>query len=198
MPDRYSSFAALEAGEVLGVDYRIRIQDRGTSIIIIAPHGGYIEPVTSQIAEAIAAEDLSLYLFEGVRSGRPHSDLHITSSKFDEPQGVSLVGRTETAIAVHGRSNDGRATIWMGGRDVALRNAITAALKSAGFEAAFDPAHLPGLDSTNICNRSRNRAGVQLELPRSLRDQVDADPERMATLVSAIRSAALDNQGRER
>jgi len=192
MPDKYSSFEALEAGEILGADYRIHLEDRGAPIAVIAPHGGYIEPGTSQIAEAIAADTLSFYSFEGLKKGRPHGDLHITSSKFDEPQGVALVGSAVAVVAIHGRANDGSPTIWMGGRDEKMRDAIMAALKSAGFSATFDPGHLPGLNPNNICNRSRNGAGVQLELPLSLRGQLEANPEQMTAFASAVRNVVKD------
>jgi phage replication-related protein YjqB (UPF0714/DUF867 family) len=53
-------------------------------VAIIAPHGGKIEPGTSEIAAAIAGDDYSLYRFQGLRD-RPREELHITSAKFDEP-----------------------------------------------------------------------------------------------------------------
>lgn len=42
--DRYQSFAALEAGEVLGVDYIIVAEQRQSGIAVVAPRGGQIEP----------------------------------------------------------------------------------------------------------------------------------------------------------
>jgi hypothetical protein len=68
MGDRYARFAALAAEETLGVHYRIRLADRGTPFVVLAPHGGKIEPGTSQIAAAIARDDDSLYGFEGALS----------------------------------------------------------------------------------------------------------------------------------
>ncbi|MBU0465554.1 MAG: poly-gamma-glutamate hydrolase family protein [Proteobacteria bacterium] len=38
--DKYSDFKTLAANEILNQDYRIRIQDLGSNITIIAPHGG--------------------------------------------------------------------------------------------------------------------------------------------------------------
>ena len=69
MPDRYRRFADLAANECLGVDYRIRVEDRGTPFVILAPHGGWIEPGTSEIAEALAGTDLSFYAFEALKNG---------------------------------------------------------------------------------------------------------------------------------
>ncbi|WP_261338761.1 poly-gamma-glutamate hydrolase family protein [Rhizobium leguminosarum] len=47
-----------------GVDFRIGVTR--IPVAIVAPHRGHIEPHTSEIAAAIAGEDFSLYLFEGL------------------------------------------------------------------------------------------------------------------------------------
>ena len=84
-----------------GVDFSIRVMPRETSAAIIAPHGGMIEPGTSDIAAAIAGNDYGLYCFEGLRD-RPHRDLHITSANFREPKCVELVAGCDLVVAVHG------------------------------------------------------------------------------------------------
>ena len=38
-------------------DFRVRVRRSKSDTVIIAPHGGGIEPGTSEIAEAIAASD---------------------------------------------------------------------------------------------------------------------------------------------
>jgi len=43
---------------------------------------------TSTIAVAIAANDYCLYRFEG-RKRRENRDLHVTSTHFDEPEGLT-------------------------------------------------------------------------------------------------------------
>jgi len=53
--DKYANFAALSAVYQEGVDYRIVIERRRSPVLIAAPHGGFIEPATSQIAAAIAS-----------------------------------------------------------------------------------------------------------------------------------------------
>ncbi|SFD31279.1 Protein of unknown function [Tropicimonas isoalkanivorans] len=84
MTDRYNSFFELAANERLDIDYRIQVLDRGSETVILAPHGGWIEPDTSEIATAIAGSDISFYAFEALRIG-PHGQFHITSHRFDEP-----------------------------------------------------------------------------------------------------------------
>ncbi|WP_366936199.1 poly-gamma-glutamate hydrolase family protein [uncultured Nitratireductor sp.] len=81
MADRYKCFAELTANERLGIDYRICVEDRGAQLVVFAPHGGWIEPNTSEIAEAVAGLDFSFYAFEGLEN-RPHTDLHITSHRY--------------------------------------------------------------------------------------------------------------------
>jgi phage replication-related protein YjqB (UPF0714/DUF867 family) len=62
--DKYFTFAELAAGEDPSA-YRIVSMPRGSAVAIIAPHGGNIEPGTSELARAVAGQELSLYLFEG-------------------------------------------------------------------------------------------------------------------------------------
>lgn len=186
MVDRYRSYEELAANERLGIDYRIRVKDCGTSVVIMAPHGGRIEPGTSEIAEAVAETDFSFYAFEALRLGA-HNELHITSHRFDEPEAVALLGRTRTSIAIHGRKNGGRASVWLGGRAVALRDTIGASLRDAGFQAEFNK-QLPGLNRLNICNRTLSGQGVQLELPQSLRHRLNEDASMLEAFSHAIRA----------
>ena len=89
MTDRFQNYADLSAEMLRDDDYQIRAEDRSSAVVIIAPHGGTIEPETSLIAEAIAGRDHSYYLFEALKAGA-HGDFHITSHRFDEPQALEL------------------------------------------------------------------------------------------------------------
>jgi hypothetical protein len=80
-------------------------------VAIIAPHGGKIEPWTSAIATAIAADDYCLYCFEG-RKRRENRDLHITSTHFDEPQCLTLVSGCDQVVAVHGARATSKSFMW--------------------------------------------------------------------------------------
>lgn len=187
MADRYDNFNDLAAEMELDVDYRIRANDRGSAVVIVAPHGGSIEPETSLIAEAIAGDDYSFYAFEALKRGA-HGDYHITSHLFDEPTALDLVSRSVTAVAIHGRKDDGTDTVWMGGRATALRDAIGTSLRDAGFEAEPNTT-LPGVHETNICNRTPSGAGVQLELSRSLRRCLKREPDKLDMFARAVRHA---------
>ena len=106
--DKYRNFRQLADHEVEGVDYCIRTESAGGATLILAPHGGGIEPGTSELAEAIAAGDHSLYIFEGIRV-RGNSDLHITSASFDEPACLAMLARADGVATVHGEERDDAA-----------------------------------------------------------------------------------------
>ena len=91
-------------------------------------------------------------------------------------------------ISIHGRRDDGTETVWLGGRAEALRDAIGAALRDAGFDAAPNTT-LPGVHETNICNRTRSGEGVQLELPRSLRRTLAEDADMLERFCRAVHGA---------
>jgi phage replication-related protein YjqB (UPF0714/DUF867 family) len=189
--DQYSSFKQLFEQEVLGIDYHIAVEDRGTDVLIMAPHGGRIEPGTSEIARDVAGGDLSLYCFEGLRK-RPHGDLHVTSHKYDEPRAIDAAGKCEVVVAIHGRSDrDDPETVWLGGLGGLSLEKIEKQLKLAGFSAEVKSGDLAGAHSNNICNRGCTGRGVQLEIPKSLRDELEANPARLGAFSEAIRKAFL-------
>jgi phage replication-related protein YjqB (UPF0714/DUF867 family) len=202
MSDQYDCFKELESGETKTVDYDIRAVKRDSPVAIIAPHGGHIEPHTTLIAESIADNRYNFYSFMGLKPRRPHRELHITSAKFDEPCCISVISNCDTVIAVHGRADripgDKKRgtpekidpkTIFLGGLDTLLRDGIAKTLNEAGFEAeAGNPAY-PGEHLQNICNQGRTKRGVQLEIPRSLRDLLEKQPDRLTEFASAIKAA---------
>jgi phage replication-related protein YjqB (UPF0714/DUF867 family) len=194
MQDRYRNFAELKAAEEEGVSYRIVVRRRQSSIVVIAPHAGFIEHETGLLATEIAGEDLSLYRFEallpGTRypPGRQHP-LHITSHHFDEPQCVDMVVGSTLVVAVHGRADRGdKRAIYLGGLDEMLVEAIADALHHSGFAVRTSGHQFPAADPMNICNRSKgNRGGAQLELPNSLRHRLRRDEEIRGVFVASVR-----------
>lgn len=137
---------------------------------MIAPHGGGIEPGTSELAEAIAGVGLSFYVFEGIKE-EGNRILHITSSRFDEPEGVALVAASPRVVAVHGEEESQDCAVFLGGLDKGLGAEIRASLEAAGFGVrTHKNPDMQGLHKNNICNRGQSAQGVQLELSRSLRE----------------------------
>ena len=190
MADSYRSFAELATHETEGVHYRIRLRLRASSVAIVAPHGGNIEPATSEIAASIAANEFSLYCFEGLAPRKRGVSLHITSERFDEPQGLALVASSEFVVGVHGRKNglDDR-TVWLGGLQEDLRDAISAALELRGFavKTVGDGHPLSGRGKANICNWGLAAAGVQLEVPRTLRKMLLMNAFLRVNFAAAVR-----------
>ncbi len=196
MADRYDSFATLAANETEGVHYRIRIAQRPSPFVIVAPHGGLIERGTSEVAAAVAVDRFSLYCFESLTLRAKGASLHITSTRFDEPQALRLIAASEIAIGVHGRKDgEDDASIWVGGLHAPLQNAIYDAVKQAGFTAKIvgHGHRLSGRDPANICNRGRRGEGVQLELPKTLRMKFAQDEAHRQVFATAVRES-LENE----
>ena len=102
--DKYKNFMQLSAHETLDKDYRIKVNDLGTQISVVAIHGGRIEPRTSEIAQLIAKDRFNLYCFEGIKD-KKNQDLHITSHFFDEPRALKLISKSMTVAAIHAFKN---------------------------------------------------------------------------------------------
>ncbi len=97
MRDKYRCFSDLLASEQEGRAYKHKLMDRDSDIVVIAPHGGGIEQGTSEIAEAVAGEEFSLYCFNGIKR-MGNEKLHITSTLFDELSCVDLVKRSRVVV----------------------------------------------------------------------------------------------------
>lgn len=165
--DKYASFAELASDAREGRDYRRLVEGRGSEVAIVAPHGGGIEPGTSEIAAALAGREFALYCFEGLRSSG-NDELHVTSHRFDDPACVELVGGAHVIVAVHGCAGEHEA-VYVGGLDRELRARLIEALRRAGFRAGPGASDRAGCYTRNICNRGSTGRGVQLELTRGLR-----------------------------
>jgi phage replication-related protein YjqB (UPF0714/DUF867 family) len=203
MADKYRNFAALARHEQAGVDYAVSVRRAQDEFALIAPHGGGIEPGTSELADAIASDIFSCYTFEGLKSSG-NSDLHITSTRFDEPMCLTLLGQTEIVVTLHGEhsTEDGEG-VFVGGRDEDLGTALGCELTRRGFDVRRHPnKKLQGLEAANVCNRGTTLAGVQLELSRAVRrtlfDSLTKTGRRHPTRRFAIFVTAVHNVLRDR
>lgn len=189
--DKYTNFTELARYEREDTDYRIQVLEyaRHPAIVILSPHGGGIEPHTSTIAAQIAGDDFCLYLFEGIKPHCNFETLHITSTRFDEPNCVRLVERAEVAVAIHGKGGaDERAAV--GGLDAILADEIVRRLNEAEFDARREmEGRLSGRNVRNICNRTAAGEGVQIELTWPMRCQLVDTPDRLFDFSGAVRRA---------
>ena len=169
MADRYAHFQAFAQAEQEGLDFRVISVPRDARFVIVAPHGGEIEPGTSEIAQALASEDHACYVFEGTKYYGNRA-LHITSARFDEPRCLALLQAAHTAVTVHGESSE-TPHVFLGGLDSNLKAQLEMALRASGFsvEVHSNPK-MQGVHPANICNRAQSGQGIQLEIARGLRE----------------------------
>ena len=187
MPDKYASFSKLSTSEPEGA-FQIELRQMGSPIALIAPHAGKIELGTSEVCRSVAGADLTYYLFQGCKPSS-NSDLHITSSKFDEPQGLTVAQTAKIVATFHGQSGS-KPFVNVGGRLLDLGQIIIDLLTASGYAASrHDNPKLQGLDPNNICNRGSTAQGVQLEISRGLRDRLVADKHELEFFSSRIRAA---------
>ena len=180
------SFKELADREVEGQDYRIRVELRDAPVLIMAPHGGKIEPATSEIAEAIAGMDYSFYTFEGLKADG-NSVLHIESHLFDEFCALQAVEKADIVVTVHGQIDQRDEFVMVGGLNDGLRSEIEPQLEAAGFKTRPPIEGLMGTDRMNICNRGKLKQGVQLEISRKVRDVLRANRDPLQTFGNAVR-----------
>ncbi|MER6912229.1 poly-gamma-glutamate hydrolase family protein [Streptomyces sp. NPDC000594] len=169
MADTYPNWAALAAAQTAGTDYRIVVVDGSTATSHLGVHAGGIEIGTSEIARAVSVQlGDPLYLMEGLKPSE-NRVLHITSTRFDEPQCVALQSQMRRTISYHGLSGDTPVT-HLGGGDSELSAKIGKALEAAGFAVEWGTAEeVNGDHPQNIANRNRAGRGVQLEMTTALR-----------------------------
>jgi phage replication-related protein YjqB (UPF0714/DUF867 family) len=169
--DKYPNFFwLLRQGE--NEHFRIERADGPdrSDVAIVAVHGGKIEPGTSEIVRATALDEHPFYLFEGLKQAQ-NRDLHISSSRFDDPILDTLLGRVRAALSLHGEASDDEV-IYIGGLNHAFAREIELALREASFrvERPMNPA-ISGMSPFNVCNRPKE-SGVQLEISKGLRKKL--------------------------
>jgi len=166
----------LDRGYILGRDLRIAFGDRGIErCLLVAPHGGGIEPGTSELLRTIS--DLGAwawYEFAGFLPISNQEALHIASTLFDEPILLTLLPRTNFVLTLHGAQGTAEAVAYVGGRWDAGRATITAMINAAtathGIHAMEAPAQFAGREPSNLTNRGKLGHGIQLEFSRGARN----------------------------
>lgn len=208
--DRYPSNTALYRDPVLteGVDYARRWHRGGASdnsyteriafsarTTVIAPHGGGIEPGTSELCLAIAGFDpatpgstppapaggptYDYWMFEGLR-GSGNGELHVTTTHCDDGIATALCGGAMNVLALHGCTpadaglDAGAEAIMIGGGNQLFTALLREELAAAGFDArdAADVKALAGVSPENIVNRDLLGGGGQLEITTPLRSKM--------------------------
>ena len=182
----YQGFAYLSKCQTEGVDFQVHVQSRqGSSVAIVAPHGGEIEVGTSELARAIAGDDLNLYLFEGIKAAGNYRALHLTSHRFDEPRCLELLAGCDHVVTIHGCRGHAPQVL-LGGLDEELKGRIANVLNAIRVDVRTTDHPYVRTEPQNICNRGRRGVGVQLELSTALRFGAG-----LGALAAAIRVALI-------
>lgn len=191
MSDTYSSFRELERRHSEGSDWLREYVDRGSGTLVMAPHGGWIEPFTAELAQAVAGDRFSFYAFHGLMdSGCAH--LHLTSHRFDEPLALSAASSARWILAIHGERTARRKFVMVGGLWEGFRRRMIPAFQEMGIPVEGPRKGLGGVHPHNICNRSRTGRGAQLEVSEGLRRVLREDPEELHRFVEAVQNVLED------
>ena len=193
-PDFYKNYEELSKAEREGVDFRVVVHQRRAPLTVMAIHGGDIEMGSSDLAATIAGDDLSLYLFEGLKPVG-NSKLHITSTHFDEPRALALFKGSPLCLSIHGFLEKTRSVVCVGGGNAALAKKMTDQLNSAavslGIEVESPCTRFGGDDPRNVVNRCEV-PGVQLETSTALRKRLDRDLELRQKFAHIARKAMIE------
>ncbi|WP_101842564.1 poly-gamma-glutamate hydrolase family protein [Halobacillus sp. Marseille-P3879] len=169
--ERFCSFEELNEEYEEGKDWEIlKSTDGDEQWLVSAIHGGGIEEVTSSLTEAVAGSSYPFYTFKGRLTSNNFSNLHITSTRFDEPQALEMVSNTNHHIAIHGASGEEAKTM-IGGMDKELKEAVRKHLEEKGFKVTEAPDHLNGDHPDNYTNQTKKGQGVQIEITRGQRKE---------------------------
>ncbi|QAS52098.1 poly-gamma-glutamate hydrolase family protein [Halobacillus litoralis] len=167
--DRFCSYDELAGEYEEGEDYEIVKSRSGDDRwLVSAIHGGGIEETTSSLTEAIAGSSYPFYAFKGRLTSNNYSNLHITSTRFDEPQALKMVADTKFHISIHGASGDKLQTM-IGGLDEELKQIVKQHLENKGFTVIEAPENLDGDHPDNYVNQTKTGQGVQIEITRAQR-----------------------------
>ena len=182
-----------------GRDYTITTtrRDPKADVVVLSIHGGKIELHTSEISQALAQQyKWNRYDFAGhgtaqcLDGGNNFDILHITSSRFDEPEALELVKRHPKAVSIHGYGSQRdypEGTICVGGKNANQVSAFISFIENNEHnftEYLLNPIDatqansgdmckgLSGICSTNIVNRTITEMGLQLELGKKMRQDL--------------------------
>lgn len=173
MADKYRDFDALRKDNVYESDYHV-LMGKGTSkVLFMTPHGGGIESGCTELCMFSAGKEHSYYSFEGWRSSG-NTSLHITSTHFDEPNGIRLMKEADYTVSYHGYGDSTNQNTKIGGLDYELMALIKKNFEAVGIPCELEPqtSNIAGAEPSNIVNINRRGKGVQLEMSTVQRSMI--------------------------
>lgn len=187
--DRYQNFNDLAACET---EFEVIACNRNSDTTILAPHGGRIEPHTTEIAGLIAGNDYNLFCFNGLKESG-NRDLHITSHRFDHPRALALVRTSAAVVTVHG-CTDIEPIVYVGGLDTDLIGKTRRQLHLQRIADGYGSRRMAGTHTENLCNRGIRKIGMQIEVSRPLRDSAN-NRQKIADAVRAALQEKRNGRG---
>ena len=187
-----SSFKELSLQKKEGQDFEIKLRTGTSDSLVMAIHGGTIEPGTSELADATAGEKHSYYSFSGLVDD--YLSLHLTSTEFDEPRLLVLTQQAKNCLGLHGLKDD-QVDFCIGGANSEKRKTYYKMLsqkfpKWRTCELCCPPNL--GTSLNNIVNKCQF-SGVQIEMGSSLRLELKQNPAFMKEL-STLLSLELEKK----
>lgn len=172
MADLYSSMDELFTQEPRA-HYRLTTRRQPLSkVLVVSPHGGSIEKLTSEIADTVAGENFKYHDFAGRMPHDNFARLHVTSRNYDCLLVEQLNRDSEYTLTIHGcQGRTGIRATYLGGKDLKGRALVRKYLEQAGFTVTDAPPPIAGMGDDNIVNRNLRSMGIQLELSGALRKQ---------------------------
>jgi phage replication-related protein YjqB (UPF0714/DUF867 family) len=85
---------------------------------------------------------------------------------------VKLISGSHIVVAIHACTGNERF-VYLGGLDKRLKKVMADELESRGIRVPKGHGRFKGLNPDNICNRGATKKGVQLEITRGLRDDLN-------------------------
>ena len=170
-----SSFKELSLLKKEGKDFEIKLRTGTSDSLVMAIHGGTIEPGTTELANATAGEKHSYYTFTGLVDD--YVGLHLTSIEFDDPRLLVLTQQAKNCLGLHGLKDD-QIDFCVGGANAQKRKSYFQLLsqkfpKWRTCELCCPPNL--GTSSKNIVNKCQ-LSGVQIEMGSTLRLELKQNP----------------------
>jgi phage replication-related protein YjqB (UPF0714/DUF867 family) len=184
--DRYSCFDELRQHEEQGRDFAITTgTPSGINMFDPRSHMAAASNTTRQTSLwPLPARTSTCTCSKGIKA-KGNADLHVTSTRFDEPSCLDILSVCDLVVAIHGcRGEDER--VLLGGLHRTMKREISDSLYRHGVHIESAGHAYPATAQMNICNRGRTRQGVQLELSAPLR----RSPNRHR-VVDALRAVLL-------
>jgi phage replication-related protein YjqB (UPF0714/DUF867 family) len=166
----------LQRNLVLGRDFRISFGDANIEkCLLVVPHGGGIEPGTSEIMRAVAKlGNWAWYEFAGYLRQGNREALHVPSTEFDEPTLLSLRLRAGFCVEFHGTSQTGSPLVYVGGTWDAGRRIMGGAInlfsEKHGINAVDPMSQISSLQEPTPAVRGKRADSVKLEFSRETRN----------------------------